>query len=683
MVVGGGPAASFFAIRVLRRARELERTLDLTILERKTEVCFYRPLAFCSWEGCNYCAGGISPRLADALEENGITLPEEVVEGRASEVIVHGDWKNIVLPVPEDREMLSVFRGSRPKRRPGRYENFDTFLLHQAEQEGARVLTAEVKDVHRCSAGRPVISYQLVTEETSREIEAEFAVFAAGVNRMPGMDLAADPLFAALAKLRPGVRPPRVRKAVICEMQAQPDLLRTMEGEVHFAQHGSKELSIEMCSLIPKGDWMTVVLLGKSIDRASPSRYLQIAESYMALPHIRRLLPRRAQLRTVCACSPNMAVGAARHPFGERIALVGDMAVSRFYKDGLFSAYVTGSALADCILAEGVDRASLKRRYWPVVRGFQRDNRFGRLVFLLSRIVFSHPLLSRIVYQALLTERKTKPARKRRLADALWSIASGDSSYRAILGIIFRPASLWALAAGGVLATARNYATERVFGLAWGDFGRYPTGVALERVDEKRREILALIGVPEPERRPQVEKMYAIRIRAEAAAILRQLGKFGDPDREYFRPRFIAVRRTAGTANEPGSTIHYQVTPSWLSFSVVLEELVEDRYLLYRVADGFARGGRLVFDIDRLRPGVSLLTIYVAFDFPEGGGPLAKVGWRLARALFPAYVHEVLWNHSLCQIRHLAEFDEDAKEDPEGITNSGPGGVGPVPTGAI
>ena len=659
VVVGGGPAGSFFAVRALRRARQLGRTLDLTIFERKTEVCFCQPVAFSSWEGCNYCAGGISPRLADVLRENAITLPEEVVEGRASEVIVHGDWKDIDLPIPEGREMLSVFRGSRPRRRSHRYENFDSFLLLQAEQEGARVLQADVRELRRSSTGRPVVGYRLVTEETDREIEADFLVFAAGVNRVPGMDLGADPVYAALAQLLPGLRPPRVRTAVICEMQAQAGLLRSMEGEVHFAQHGSKELDIEMCSLIPKGDWMTVVLLGESIDRAGPSEYLRIAESYMALPHIRRLLPRGAQLRTACACAPNMVVSGARQPFGERIALVGDAAVSRLYKDGLFSAFVTSSALADCMLTEGVDQASLKRRYRPVLRGFQRDNRYGRLVFLLSRVVFSHPLLSRIAYQALLTERKTKPARRRRLADSLWSIASGDSSYRAILRTMFCPASLWAMAAGGVLATARNYATERVFGLAWGDFGRYPTGVALERVDEKRREILALIGVPEPQRRPQVEKMYAIRIRADAAAILRQLGTFGDPDCEYFRPRFIAVRRTAGRANEPGSTVHYQVTPSWLSFSVVLEKVVEGRCLLYRVADGFARGGLLIFDIDHLRLGVSLLTIYVAFDFPEGSGPFAKVGWRLARWLFPAYVHEVLWNHSLCQIRHLTELDED------------------------
>jgi len=663
VVVGGGPAGSFFAIRALRRARELGRKLDLTIMERKTEVCFYRPEAFCSWEGCNYCAGGVSPRLADVLEENGIGLPEEIVEGRATEVTVHGDWKSIELPVPEGREMFSVFRGSRPRQRPHRYTNFDALLLHRAEEEGARVVTADVRDIRRSAAGRPVVGYRLATEGTSREIEADLVAFAPGINRTPGMDPASDPLFGALARMMPGLSPPKVRKAVICEMQAQEDLLRTMEGEVHFAQYGSKELSIEMSSLIPKGEWITVVLLGKSIDRADASQSLRIAESFVELPHIRRVLPRTAELRTACVCHPSMAVGAARHPFGDRIALVGDMAVSRLYKDGLFSAYVTGSALADCVLTEGIDRASLEACYWPVVRGFHVDNRFGRAVFLLSRAVFSRPALSRVLYQAVLTERKTKPERERPLADVLWGIASGDESYRHIFKAMFRPAVVGSILTGGLLVTGRNYATERVFGLDWGGIGRYPTGVATERVEAKRREIAAVTGVAAPERPPQVEKMYSIRIRAGAAAILRQLGRFGDPDRRYFTPRFIRVHRTAGEPNEPGSTIRYDVTPSWLSFGVVLEKVVPGRYLLYRVVAGFARGGTLAFDVDRLRAGVSLLTIYVAFDFPPGSGALSRLGSRLGARVFPAFVHDVVWNHSLCQLKHVVEGEAGIMED--------------------
>ncbi len=64
-------------------------------------------------------------------------------------------------------------------------------------------------------------------------------------------------------------------------------------------------------------------------------------------------------------CNPNMVVGVSRHSFGHRMALIGDMVVSRLYKDGIFSAYATASALADCIFDVGIDRASLKKGYGP------------------------------------------------------------------------------------------------------------------------------------------------------------------------------------------------------------------------------------------------------------------------------------------------------------------------------
>ncbi len=667
VVVGGGPAGSFFAIRLLRRARELGRTVNVVIFEKKAEVCFYGPVAFCSWEGCNYCAGGISPRLADILRQDDIVLPDEVVEGRATEVIVHGDWKSIQLPVPEDREMLSVFRGSRPRQRAGRYENFDTFLLHTAADEGAQVITAEVKSARYSAVGRPVIGYRTVSKADSdlpdQMIEADFAVFAAGVNRFPGMDLGSDPLFGQLQEMIPGLQPPKVRQAVIAEMQAEGDLLRPLEDEVHFAQYGSKDLDIEMSSLIPKDRWITVVLLGKSIDRAEPSEYLEIVQRFVELPHIRRLLPRQVQLRPACSCHPNMTVGAAKNPFGSQTALAGDMAVSRLYKDGLYSAYVTGSALVDCILEKGVDRATLARNYGPVVRRFNSDNRYGRMIFLLSRWVFSHPALSRVLYQALLTERKTTPHDRRRLAQVLWRIASGDDSYRHILTAMLHPASIWLILDGGLLATIRNQSTERFFGLDWTGIGRYPTGVPLEDLERKRRELFSIQGMEPPVQPPQMERMYSIRIRAGEDAIFRQLGAFGDSDRQYFTPRFIRVHRTGGVPNQVGTTMRYDIAPfRSLSFNVALEKQVPGRYLLYRILDGYGRGGIFAFDVHPMKPGVSLLTIYVGFDFPKGRGAFSRLGRSIARRIFPQFAHDVLWNHSLCKIRDLAELDSEASD---------------------
>ncbi len=46
----------------------------------------------------------------------------------------------------------------------------------------------------------------------------------------------------------------------------------SLKGEVHFAQYGSKTLQVEMSSLIPKTEVITVVLLGKSVDRIPSHR---------------------------------------------------------------------------------------------------------------------------------------------------------------------------------------------------------------------------------------------------------------------------------------------------------------------------------------------------------------------------------------------------------------------------
>jgi flavin-dependent dehydrogenase len=616
--------------------------------------------------------------------------------------VVHGDWKSVRLPVPEGREMLSVFRGSRPRQRTGRYINFDSFLLQHAIAQGAEVITGEVLHVHYTAEGKPLIGYRPALDRpvpardlsgpgpadadasgTLATIEADFAVFAEGVNRSPGMDVAADPLFVELTALIPGLRPPRVRRALISEMQAQgggPEALEAVDSEVHFCQYGSKELHIEMSSLIPKHDWVTVVLLGKSIDKAQPSEFLGIMQRFVELPHIRRLLPPGTRLRPGCSCHPSMTVGAARRPFGSRIALSGDLAVSRLYKDGLYSAWTTSAALADCILHQGVDRESLRRRYAPVVRAFDRDNRYGRVLFRLSRTVFSHPALSRVVYQAILTERRTTSLERRRLAPVLWQIASGDESYRRILAAMLHPASVWHMLTGGLLVTLRNVVTERIFGLDWTGFGRHQTGVSMEDRMRKREELFAVLGLEPPARAPEMERVYSIRVRAGTDAILEQLGKFGDPDREYLWPRYLSVRRTSGAPNEIGTTIRYDVGPGCggrnrrkghplVSFAVELEHIVPGRYLMYRIVDGFGRGGLFSFDIRPVKPGVNLLSTYVGFDFTRGDTLVSRLGWRLFRMVFPSFAHDVVWNHSLCKIRYLAEADREVGDlEPRGQT---------------
>jgi hypothetical protein len=169
-------------------------------------------------------------------------------------------------------------------------------------------------------------------------------------------------------------------------------------------------------------------------------------------------------------------------------------------------------------------------------------------------------------------------------------------------------------------------------------------------------EIFESLNIQPFERLPQFEKMYSIKIIADPERILYQLGKFGDNDRQYLRQRIIKIYQSSGRGNIEESVIHYDVPLRFLSFSVALEKVIGAQYILYRVRDGFAKEGILVFAIYEKEKGLCILSISVAFDFPKEGDPFSKISWYIFRQCFPAFVHDVVWNHSLCKLKHLVEM---------------------------
>lgn len=248
------------------------------------------------------------------------------------------------------------------------------------------------------------------------------------------------------------------------------------------------------------------------------------------------------------------------------------------------------------------------------------------------------------------------PLQGRRLADILWTIASGDDTYRSGLRAMFHPLAVWSIFAGGFLLTMRNFLTEQFFGLRWHRLGRHPTGLHKEDMEEKRKQFLR-VGRGLGPRRPAFESMYSIMIKSAPDKIFRHLGAFGDQDRSYFKPRWLKVRRISGRPNQPGSLIGYITPFKFLDFTVTLESRVDDKILIYRVRDGFAEGGVFIFEIEKEKPGAQVLYVYVAFDIAPGKEWTEKIPWFLLKRFFPGFVHDVLWNHSLCQLKDIIEID--------------------------
>lgn len=649
VIIGGGPSGSFFALNLLRKANKLGRKIEVFILEKKPTLSIQgQNVTECFIGECNYCAGGLSPKVCDALTDLGLDLPPEIILDTAEIINVFADWKTISLDVL--RDIKSVYRGSRPKGRTDSNYNFDNFLLSSAANEGAKIINAEVTDLRYSKEGKIIVSYN----GNTLELVTDFVAFAGGVNGKLGHrpDDAEIPV-SFLKKMIPRFELPEVRKTIIFELSTvgNDDFIQKIKGELYFILHGSDNLKLEMISIVPKGEYITVVLIGKCIDKAKPKDNLRIIDEFMHLPHIITILPEWLKLKNICVCSPFMTTGVAKEPFGDRIVVIGDMFTSNLYKDGIGSGYEISSKIAEAALTKGIDKNSLKNGYMPVIRKYRINNKLGKLVFIFIRLCFNNSLFSRIIYQAVITERKTQARRHRKLEKILWNIASGEDNYRNIILNMYHPFVLWSIIYGGFFITLRNYFTELIFGLKWGTFSRLTTGVAKEIFEDKTEKIIGEFWKSKEIKSLDFKSMYTIRISSPRDKIFSELGKFGDNDRKYFNPRFIKVSRISGEPNETGSIIRYNIFLKPLSFNLRLVKVIPGQYIRYEILDGFGRGGILLFEIDGFKKenkeiiGEQLLSIFVGFNFSS----------QFLKIIFPSFMHDVLWNHSLCQLKSEIE----------------------------
>ena len=647
-VVGGGPAGSFFAIHLLRQARNLNRNLEVVIVEKRGPADPDSDGFQC--RGCNFCAGLISPRLNKVLGEHGLVVPEEIIQGHVDFVWVQGEWKNFRLRVPRDMQMYSVFRGSLPGRRAGRPAGFDGFLLGEAVKEGAHLLYGEVVGISYGAAGLPSLAVRPPVGAISA-LDASFVVLATGINARCGRDYRDDPLMASVNQLNPAFVPGRSRQTFIFELDLGEDYLaRHLHREIYFVESGSKSLALEHTALIPKGRFLTVAMMGKAIDEAAlPRDNQRIVQAFLTLPQINRILPGIATAPMTCACVPRMTVSTARSPFADRLAIIGDAVGSRLNKDGLFSAHLTASRLAQAVLHDGIDKYALARGYGKTIRWLAADNRFGRMVFGFSRVAFTRPMMSRVFYQAFATEYKVRDESSRPLAAVLWKIASGTADYQEVFREMCSGRVLWSVLAGAAV-TLRNLAFEAFFGLKWGEYGRYPTVVLKEKRNALKNDLARSLGAEFGDS-PDFERMYAIKIRGSTEEIIEELAKLGTPHAKFVNLRFLRVRQTAGVPNEAGSVIQYRLP----LFGRVAEARLTQRVgleTLHYEADGWlVNHARLIFNVVPTKDGNRRLAVYGSFDYKQGRGFWSGVIWKLARWTFPEFVHDVVWNHALCTIK--------------------------------
>ena len=400
-VIGGGPAGSLCAHFLLRFAHERGLRLGVEIYEP-------RDFADPGPRGCNMCGGVVSESLLADLAAEGMRLPQSVVQRGIDAYVLSTDTGSVAIATPHaDRQIAAVHRGGGPRDLSVlRWGGLDGFLLAQAQHRGASVVKARACDVAweedrpRVRCGGWDSSFDLV-------------VLAAGVNVASGH---------LLRRLGLQNRAAETARAYITEVKLGYEAVTRILGtSMHVFLMNVPGL--EFAAMIPKGDFITICLLGRSIDHA-------LIRAFFDHPAVRQRLPAGTGHEGVCHCRPNISVREAARPFSDRVVLVGDCAATRLYKDGIGAAYRTARAAARAAVFHGVSAAAFRRHYGPICRSIAWDNRFGRVMFLLAALVKASPIVREGVLRTV--SREQASGSHQPMSVVLWDMFTGSASYRSI-----------------------------------------------------------------------------------------------------------------------------------------------------------------------------------------------------------------------------------------------------------
>jgi flavin-dependent dehydrogenase len=404
-VVGGGPAGSFFSTFLLRMAK----SVDVSV-----EVDLYEPRDYSSRgpKGCNMCGGIISESLVQALAAEGILLPTTVVKRGIDSYVLHVAEGSVRIWTPfAEKRIAAVHRGAGPRGSTGNeWKSFDGYLLNIAVGNGAQHKQTKVERVE-WQDDRPV-----VVSKTEGAKPYDVVAFATGVNAGAQNLLQGIPL---------AYQAPQTTKTYISELFIGRDLVQEHLGSsMHVFLLDMPRL--EFAALIPKDDYVTLVMLGDEIDA-------NLVDAFLATPEVKRCLPPGWEPpKDRCRCGPKINVVGAVEPFADRLVFVGDCGVSRLYKDGIGAAYRGAKAAAATVLFEGVTARDFRKTYAPVCRQLERDNSIGKMIFSLSR----HQQKSAVGRRAMLRMVQWEQAdarRKPRLSTVLWDIFTGSAPYADIM----------------------------------------------------------------------------------------------------------------------------------------------------------------------------------------------------------------------------------------------------------
>jgi flavin-dependent dehydrogenase len=411
-VIGGGPAGSLFAYFLLRLADAVD--LDIS-------VDIYEPRHFSNSgpAGCNHCGGIVSESLVQMLATEGINLPSTVVQRGIYSYVLHMDAGSVEIESPvEEQRIAAIYRGNGPRTAVDMpWDSFDGYLQQICEKEGATIVHQLVTGLER-EGELPVVR----TREGTTPYD--LVTVACGVNSNFHLLLDGD---SSIGK-------PETSRTFITEFELGAEqILETLGDSMHVFLLNIPRL--EFAALIPKGDYVTLAMLGEDIDE-------ELVREFLESPEVRKAFPTDL-IPAVCMCAPLININGPERPFADRVVLIGDAGVTRLYKDGVGAAYRTAKAAAETAIVHGISQDDFEAHYLPACRSIRVDNLFGRVIFFFTIAVRKSRFLRSSVLR--MTAREQRGSGRRHMSGVLWNMFTGSAPYRDVFFNALHPGFLLGL----------------------------------------------------------------------------------------------------------------------------------------------------------------------------------------------------------------------------------------------
>lgn len=424
-VIGGGPAGSFFTYFALDFAQRFDTEINIDIYEAKN-FNLTGPV------GCNHCGGIVSESLIQMLSTEGIVLPSNVIRRGIESYTMHLEQGSTLIETPfQEQRIASMFRGFGPLRSTDNETlSFDRHLIELCEKKGAVLIQEKVLDLAKESGG------VIVKTKSSGNKRYDLVVGSVGLNPRS---------LQLFKKVNPEFVPPKTTKTYICEFHLGNQLINEYFGNsMHVFLLNLK--NIKFGALIPKGEYVTLVLLGTEINK-------EIVDSFIHSETVKNSFPPGIDMKAVnpCQCFPSINIQAAKSAYSDRIVLIGDSSSSKLYKNGIGAAYITGKAAAKTVVFEGISKQDFQKSFQPICTNLNRDNAIGKLIFLVTTIIQKSSILKTGLFRMVVIEQK-KNNEKRRMSSVLWDTFTGSAPYTGILKRVMNPLVLvslvWNILAG-------------------------------------------------------------------------------------------------------------------------------------------------------------------------------------------------------------------------------------------